>query len=68
MSDQPDLDYTINDPSSVECPHCHKKLDISGLIDGKTAFGGDCDHCNRYIQFEVQHDVTVLAWKPGALK
>lgn len=63
MSDE--LPYTINDPSEVSCPYCHEVMDMSGLIDGKTEFGGDCEHCNRYIQFEVQREITVLAWKAG---
>ena len=63
MSDQ--LPYTINDPSSVECPHCHQTMDLSSVILEAKDFGGDCELCNRYIQFEVQQHFVVLAWKPG---
>jgi len=66
MNDQPSLDYTINDPSSVECPHCHEKMDLSGLgLENGREWGGHCELCQKYIQFEVQTDVTVLAYKPG---
>lgn len=66
MSDQPSLDYTINDPTSVECPYCHAKMNLDQEIAGVTEYNTHCDLCGQEIWCEVQVDVNVLAWKPEA--
>jgi hypothetical protein len=68
MSDQPDLDYTINDDTEVECPYCHKTMYMVDAIHeiANPSFDRECDHCERMVHFDVDYDVTVLAWKPEA--
>ena len=66
MSDE--LPYTINDPSSVECPYCHDTTEyddqmveeISDYPDGQNT---SCPNCGRTIKIQVRIDVSVLAWK-----
>lgn len=66
MSDQPSLDYTINDPSEVECPYCHAKVNLEQEIAGCSEYNTRCVTCGKEFWCEVQVDVNVLAWKPEA--
>lgn len=68
MSDKPDLDYTINDDTEVECPYCHHKTYLVDTIHeaGTNSFDLECDACGKMVHYDVDYDVTVLAWKPEA--
>jgi DNA-directed RNA polymerase subunit RPC12/RpoP len=73
MGDLPNLDYTINDPAAVECPYCHEKMEfddqmVGEMSDSPGGAGMNCDHCNRRLTIKINIDVTVLAWKPEALR
>jgi len=73
MSDEAVLPYTINDPSSVECPYCHKtwELDdqscgeISDYPEGQATL---CSHCGRELVIRVNYEIIVQAWKVEATR
>lgn len=62
------MDYTINDPASVECPYCHEKMDLADEIAGMIDYDTVCFACNRGIHCKVNVEVTVLAWKEEAIE
>lgn len=65
MIDQPELDYTINDPSSVECPHCHEKMDLSlELLAGMIEYELCCPRCEQTVILQIGQEITVVARKP----
>jgi len=65
MSDEPVLDYTINDPASVECPFCHGKMNLEDEIKGMVEYDIECHHCARWLILKT--NTEVLAYKPEAL-
>ena len=66
MSDE--MDYTINDPASVECPYCGEDMDLEGEVMSNNQYNMDCEHCGRPLVVKVDVEVTVLAWKPEAYR
>jgi hypothetical protein len=66
MSDE--LNYTVNDPSQVECPYCHKSMDLAAQLLAVYEYDTACQHCGRSITLQIEHEITVVAWKPEAME
>jgi hypothetical protein len=64
--DLPNLDYTINDPAFVECPFCHKTMNLEDELKGMVEYDINCHHCARWII--IKTTTEVLAYRPEALK
>lgn len=66
MSDE--MNYTINDPTSVECPYCHEKMDLEDEVMSCCEYNMKCEHCGKPLHLQIDVEVTVLAWKPEAVE
>jgi len=66
MSDE--MNYTINDPSSVECPYCHGNMDLEDEVMSNSEYNVECEHCGRELHLKIDVEVTVLAWKPESIE
>lgn len=63
MSD--DFPYTVNDETRIVCPHCRETFEFSDDLTGVTEYDTNCPHCEYPLEFEIKHEIVVLAWKKG---